>query len=86
MGALLIWSRVRSMYGLSAIGITHTSVMGPRRASGGGPNRLGLGASPAPPVCYLERAASTTLRIKVPKANIAPRVMHKSAMDIGIFP
>lgn len=37
----------------------------------------------APPVCrYSLRATSTTLRIKVAKANKAPSNKHKSANDI----
>jgi hypothetical protein len=36
-------------------------------------------AAHPPSVCYLERDTSTTLRIKVAKANSAPRKMHNSA-------
>ncbi len=39
-------------------------------------------ATRPPSVCYLERATSTTLRIKVAKANNAPKKMHNSAKVI----
>ena len=53
---------------------------GPCRASGEGPIVWGPGASPPPArERYLWRANSTTLSIKVAKANSTTRKTHKSA-------
>lgn len=45
----------------------------------------GRAATRPPPVAYLRLETSTTLRIKVAKANNTARKRHKSPNDIGLF-
>jgi hypothetical protein len=57
----------------------------PVAATAGAQIVWGPGCYPTPArTAYLERATSTTLRIKAPKAHTAPRAMHASTKVISV--